>query len=233
MKHLVIIACLLLILCCSYANASGLFSDLLPATPTPTLTPTPTPSPTPVILATPTAPAAAIPDYFMSAAVTQLLGTPIIGNGMLWYSDVAPQNIALFLMMMDQTQIAEIQYNPAAQSLTIIPVQTRAAAPAKPADAKSYGTDSYYYHFDDCTTCEGTGECNHCFGDGELYCTGGCIGGRCIACDDGQVLVGFNSNGDPKYRKCSQCNYGDCKKCGGDGYIDCNYCSNGDCPDCS
>ena len=81
--------------------------------------------------------------------------------------------------------------------------------------------------------CYGLKECMHCFGEGSFYCTGGCIGGRCIACDDGKVLVGFDINDKPKYRNCSYCRYGTCRTCGGDGYVSCGYCGgDGDCNYC-
>lgn len=76
----------------------------------------------------------------------------------------------------------------------------------------------------DCTKCV-LGDCDHCYGEGSFYCTAGCIGGLCINCDNGKILVGFDSDGDAKYRNCSYCSYGICRKCGGDGYINCNYCS--------
>ena len=85
----------------------------------------------------------------------------------------------------------------------------------------------------DCSVCSGLGDCMHCFGEGSFYCTGSCIGGRCIGCDDGKVLIGFDYHDNPKYRNCSYCRNGVCRTCGGDGYINCNYCSGtGDCNYC-
>jgi len=83
-----------------------------------------------------------------------------------------------------------------------------------------------------CRTCSGLDECLVCAGEGELFCTGGCIKGRCIACDDGKYLYDFDLKGNPKYRDCSYCTGGRCNECGGDGFVDCRNCVGGACPTC-
>lgn len=83
----------------------------------------------------------------------------------------------------------------------------------------------------ECGQCNGLRTCGECYGDGDFYCTY-CLGGRCIACNDGRVLVGFDASGNARYRDCPDCNGGRCNKCGGNGRIDCTFCVGGKCPVC-
>ena len=82
---------------------------------------------------------------------------------------------------------------------------------------------------DDCPTCSGLGECDECFGEGELWCTAyGCNGGSCLVCNGGYT---YNYNGDEV--RCRTCGGDDtCNKCGGSGYVDCRYCTGGKCSTC-
>lgn len=84
---------------------------------------------------------------------------------------------------------------------------------------------------EECSMCGGLKTCSRCFGEGSFHCTD-CIGGRCIACDNGKVLVGFDSRGNRRYRNCSYCTNGRCRKCRGKGWIDCTSCVDGKCPSC-
>lgn len=94
-----------------------------------------------------------------------------------------------------------------------------------------------------CSECYGSRQCDHCYGGTcrtcggakTDYCTGShCLFGRCTECDDGQILTGFDRNGNAKYRKCSYCRYGKCKTCGGDYYVTCRDCrGTGKCGSCN
>lgn len=100
--------------------------------------------------------------------------------------------------------------------------------------SSSSGSSSDSYRDDDDRTCPDCigGDCIFCT-NGEVTCTGSCIGGRCIGCDDGYTLVDYDSKGNPVMRKCSYCNYGKCKTCGGDGYMKCDECrGTGKCRTC-
>lgn len=85
---------------------------------------------------------------------------------------------------------------------------------------------------EDCSVCYGLKTCSECYGDGDYYCTY-CLGGRCIACDNGKILSGFDFNGNARYIDCPDCSGGRCSHCRGTGRIDCTYCVGGKCPACN
>lgn len=65
---------------------------------------------------------------------------------------------------------------------------------------------------------DGSGECDECWGSGEIDCT--CFAGDCTAClGDGKVVVGS------KTISCTGCGgSGKHKNCGGTGKLDCYHC---------
>jgi len=115
------------------------------------------------------------------------------------------------------------------------------SAPPQPSGSSRQYRCSVCQDQKDCPTCLGLKECENCWGEKEYSCTW-CIGGECLACDDGQILVGFDSKDRPRYQKCSQCTGGKCRYCKGDGRITCESCrgtgkcqtcgGNGKCPAC-
>jgi len=237
-RAMILVSAMLLCSFCTPSLAAGLFDGLLP-TPTPTAAPTATPAPTPTPAPKPVS--AEVPASLseLTQQLAQLYGEPAISqngdHGTLSYSIpysqieelFAPQEMAaLSKMTIDlEHSLLVLEYH----SETEGPVQTSAASVPSAVVMNICGACG---GLGTCNFCIG-GDCEYCYGEGDSICTAGCIGGRCLACDDGKVLYDFDSKGNPKYRNCSSCYGGKCKECGGDGRVSCSYCGGtGNCNFC-
>ena len=128
-------------------------------------------------------------------------------------------------------RLHRIEYD-AEENLLLIALHP-AAAPALPTAtpraAMQAGTSSACQECHgsrDCSQCAGLKTCTVCWGEKMVYCDSNtCLFGRCTECDDGYILVRFDNNDKPVYRKCSYCQAGVCKRCGGERVIPCAECN--------
>lgn len=112
--------------------------------------------------------------------------------------------------------------------------QTTVTAPVGKSNSSSTGNT--------CSHCGGSGMCDHCvsgecescFGEGEIWCES-CLGsGSCPSCDGMGGEKHYVVGGDNRWITCSRCGgSGQCKRCDGIGSTTCSYChGTGSCAHC-
>jgi len=255
-RLLALLAAAVLLIGC--AAAEGLFGGLLP-TPTPSPVPTPAPEPTPTPVPTPTsAPASAdslfivqtadgtgVPAQLQQAEFVAMFGVPeqvMTSQGLaLRYRDMEMSRLVAFLAMLDTDGILTIQYDVASGTLLLLCGEGGAYVPADGKNAPDApertvrpGNDwQPEPEREECSYCDGFGDCYHCDGEGTEWCVSCTGSGDCNTCDG----LGYRdtiSHGEYIQKDCTTCRgSGDCKKCGGSGVVACSYCrGSGDCTYC-
>ena len=117
-----------------------------------------------------------------------------------------------------------------ASTVTAVPTE-------KPGSNGAYAADNI------CDYCGGSGmcshcilgQCDHCFGEGEIWCES-CFGsGTCQSCYGMGGELRYMVGGDNQWVTCSRCGGGGmCRRCNGMGATTCNYChGTGSCAYCN
>lgn len=112
-----------------------------------------------------------------------------------------------------------------------------------PDTSQSTEKDKTYADDNICDYCGGSGmcdycilgQCDHCFGEGEIWCES-CLGsGSCQSCYGMGGELRYMVGSDNQWVTCSRCGGGGtCRRCNGMGATTCNYChGTGSCAYCN
>lgn len=262
-RLLAILAAVVLMMGCAAAEGlfSGLLPTPTPSpVPTPTPTPTPTPELTPTPEATPapapaenlfivqTGDSAGIPAQLQEAEFIAMFGVPeqvMTNQGLaLRYRNMGMQKLVAFLALLDTNSVLTIQYDVTSGTLLLlcgeggeayVPVDDEQPEVTNSPEttAKPTVTRKPDPVRQECSYCDGLGDCYHCDGEGTEWCVSCTGSGDCNTCGG----LGYRdtiSHGEYIKKDCTTCGgSGDCRKCNGSGDVKCSYCrGNGQCTYC-
>lgn len=205
--------------------ASGLFDGLLP-TEEPTAEPTPAPTDVP--------------------PPPEITDEPVVesdvpaGERMERHEDVSLNEAAAIILTQDETKLLRVEYDVTTRVLVLYFLAEEAPAASTPAPIVSPGSD---WTDDICPYCQGIGdcgdcvfgECDACWGDGDIMCPGfSCLFGQCAECAGDGYSLSYSFSGENKRVRCSTCGgTGKCRTCSGKGYVKCSACNgSGNCGTC-